>query len=599
MGIGIGLEMQQQGIVNDLIASVLPAMFEVWLDPVNGIYYYNEAFHVGAPSGNRVTLTTPLLPSEGCRIWFAGNAPSTHAAVQTAFSLSDGTTGNSATLRRATATAASFRVTVGSAVGGDLNYTWADGATHTWCGSLATDDKRRITDDGSLGSQLTAAAAPTITQVDILQNAAAGSGWGDGTYTLFGLARGKVGDNTELEVLLAKIPFYHRMAYSWWTDDHAQQGPNGNLYIGGQEDNTLDQIVLNFNPTTLLTEKAIVHRGRARDEHCGVAVGFTSDSTQVYEFCTGHSDDNILGFRISPDLSLLNLGPEINVTPGFPEPLNYTSNAAYNGTILVTTQGSSSNLNWDIWKTTDYKNFVRKKRLFSGDTAPTNNQWYLRGRKISATRWRHVGQVHPENARNILYDLEVDLSNGDVYNGDGTLAGNLDDANPTVALLTHSTIRVVRTPALGHSQRLLDISDDGAYYLIADFLTGDSTACIYIILKVSDLSEVTFEAVGGHHLGSNQSYVRGANFIRSAASPNKSIVAARTALSVDIQTEYASADGLIWVPTDVMTNPSISFARPYSPRNASAKFKHSMAMGNYTDYTHAEMYVPFYRPLGL
>jgi BNR repeat-containing family member len=263
-------------------------------------------------------------------------------------------------------------------------------------------------------------------------------------------------------------------AYSWWSTPRTAY-ISGKPIVGGASQT--GEIVLNvYEKTTTTSERRVIAQSDYSDDHQTPSI-LTKAGNPPIVFWNYHGHDNFIRYRKSTINDALSdeLGPEKSI--------GFTSNAAYQQ-VFTTPTGEIvlfsriGNFQWQVTWSGDWGESWSTPRTWI--SFGSRNQGYMIGQQMAdGNKVRVAAYGHPTigTFHDIVY-MELDLTNGDVKNRNGTLIGNFR----TGATISSSTPwEVVRAQPGGTGTRLFDVSNAAnPEILLASWTNDDDSVYKYL-----------------------------------------------------------------------------------------------------------------------
>lgn len=579
--------------LDNIIPSVPPVAASQWWQPgayadfdvensrfyLNGVEYASAAAMVTAGAVTTVTgggWSAPLPPSDQYSVVVDAitSASGTPGALEMAFSTDDGgviTTDEFTYIGRTTGNVFQASATTGSVQVAALSMN-SIGASASVRASARFKANAFVTSrDGGNGVSDTAGALPATARFTIGNRFDGARPWG-GTIKRVTILLTREFTKEQCE-LMSGVGLMRGLVNSWWNEQLAftQAGKTYVIAYNTRDDRQY-AVVMDAVSRKVLDFKALTTAGEIpEDDHStGAFPGQLLPNGQLCQINGGHDDEAFLRFQRSTNDMPGNLGETIQI------PLGYASTVSYaqlflNGTDLFAICQTRGNAYWDIFKSSDYgDNWTRLKTLVHGTNLGLGgpNQWYIAGSQNNGGIVTFYTQLHPGNTTNQIRKFRLDLDNGDLVIG-SVAVGNIYSGDNDTAITEISACELVRTAAVGHSQRLLAVRADGLAIAIAD--TGDTWATCDYILGLDTGSWAFNLITAGSSFGApnNVSYVGGAIFAEHVHSGHL-LYTASSASGNNLLIQQASPDGITWTPTTIVNNAAVKTMRPICPKGATS-----------------------------
>ena len=367
-------------------------------------------------------------------------------------------------------------------------------------------------------------------------------------------------------------------AYSWWSDPEFVQYDGKTLGVAMRGAST-DQAVFQIDNTSkVMGDYKVVGSDFIKDDHSSGAIALDSDN-RLISARAGHNEGTNVKIRRSTDATPANLGEEV-LGATMEEGPSYPQIHVHGDNIWITNRtGTGINRDWDVQVSIAGGAWTRKKRMLGAATslgAGTQNLYMLGGQPTADTK-RLFSIGHPTNAQNPIRVMHWNMATGDVSDDSGVL-GNVEDGTNSTAIADFADLPILRTPASGHSQRLLKVNDEGTMLLVDDFVLADNTGAVLLLgiftgadpHNAADWTWKTVDDALGLPFYSTGHYAHGADFARETHTGYRIYRAKRiTATGLSVFERLDSPDGDTWTPTLVKQWRGF-ILRPTCPIDASA-----------------------------
>lgn len=389
--------------------------------------------------------------------------------------------------------------------------------------------------------------------------------------------------------------------YSWWNYPLMTE-VSGKLYSGAVAISGAVYVSELDTATGKLQDIKVLTDKYPRDDHNAPVILKLHDNTLATMY-TGHVTHLQANWRVSTDMSIATLGEENGVTA--------TSALSYSQVFLRGT----SDVDWFVREGVTWL-WLRSSdnaQSFAYASAPIvegdggdgigGTQIYCKLAKPNDTTIRSFSLMHPTNAQNELCIFDLDCVSGQVSSA-GTNYGNaLTDSSPCVNI---SQLTPIRTPAIGHSHRLLDVNADGTKVLIGDFETRDDVAlgttkgagAVYIVGQftggdIFDAANWTWNEIASADAFWNSSvYLGGASFSVNQSGGLRVYVSRKDGAFWQIE-QYDSVDGgVTWTSTLIDSNVQ-SLIRPISPVGATLGHELAYQQASYSSFLSFKSQIKF------
>lgn len=547
---------------------------------VNGVEYASSAAMVAAGAATTVAgggwniaapggVTQVSIVADG-----VSSAAATPATLEYLWSMDDGgvsLTDDFAYMGRTTTNNLQSGVTAASVAVATLALSTLGASTAVRTSARYKANAYVASKNGANGTEDTAGAMPTTTRFTIGNRYDGLRPW-NGTINRVTILVTREFTKEQCE-LMSGVGLLRGLVWSWWNKQLAFT-QNGKTYLVAYNLRDLRQysVVMDAVSRKVLDFKALTTTNEIpQDDHStGAYPGTLLPNGKLCVINGGHDNEAFIRFQISTNDMPGNLGPVIQI------PLGYASTASYaqihlNGTDLFVFCQTRGNSYWYCFKSSDYgQTWPVRHALWSGGDEggggqPQHYQFASDNNDGVLTLYT---QYHPTNLQNKIRRASFNFNTG-VLSSLGAPFGSIYDANPDTALASVTSFELVRTPAAGHSQRLLDVRPDGVNIAIAD--TADTFVTSNYLLGL-DTGTWAFNVVrAGSSFSSvnNPSYVGGMVFARHAHADHLLYTAAITGGNWLLE-QQASADGVTFTPTTIVNNAAVKTMRPICPKGATS-----------------------------
>jgi hypothetical protein len=355
-------------------------------------------------------------------------------------------------------------------------------------------------------------------------------------------------------------------SYSWWIYPIASQIESNSL-IGFVEPSGR-QTALQLDSEGNYAASAQLYNSYGVDEHNAPSITQLSDSSLLWSWA-GHNDESKILYYKSDSFS---------EEPATPVALSTSDVATY---AQVLTRDSEvywlyrvGNKAWSLRFSNDDADTWSSEIPFLGDAA--SEQMYITTRKVDADTIRVLVTNNGGTANNHFWVLMVDLTDGDVFSGSGSL-GNIDGTSLPAA---RTELTSIYDASAGRGIRLLDVNSTATAFVYADYDLDDSPEeCMYRIARLTGADP--FDAGDWTHsdiVACGSAFYAASHYFGGVVFANESHSGLRLYLSrEDTGTwfieRYDSAlgDGSDWVATELDSS-SDFLLRPISPVGAAGSF---------------------------
>lgn len=386
--------------------------------------------------------------------------------------------------------------------------------------------------------------------------------------------------------------------WSWWIRPLAVS--HGGKTIFGSLADTQQFVTSIDNATKAVVTFTVSSGVYTEDDHNAPCVLPLSNGHLLVMY-TGHDQDHIVRRRISTTGLVADLGAELQI-PMAAENRTTTYAQAFEDPTVPGTVYCFMRLavnNWYVISSTDYgATWSAERSIIS-----TLKQFYCMIRLLPGRNMvRIFCYPNPNYVQNDMRVLDIDMSSLNrglvITNGQGR--GYLDGTGYNGASLpvTEAQIPLLRTPASGRSQRLLDTPETGEMIAFADHENADNSSGTYHLWRLTgsnphDPASWTSEelASAGFPFYPGSNYYGGICFANEPHAGDRFYISQRLSGGPNLLQQWNCLDGSTWRKSTILLSSTERLLRPVSPRNADPRVAVLWQQGSYAAFDNWDMTV--------
>ena len=354
---------------------------------------------------------------------------------------------------------------------------------------------------------------------------------------------------------------------SWWTTPLSVELDNGNI-AATYTDDAGDQGVIEFDENNLIVGHRVLNRGfYGRDSHNAPAI-FKTSSGRLITLFTGHGlsrqhggGDKTYWCAEAASGQIADLNSTEHFVPSVSnDGSNYVQIFESDSGKIVALTNMDGGGNWyPVFRTGvntwEFQQPIVNTNEISGGG---NGQYYVKGVMIG-NRIRLFCMPHASNAEGRIRVIEYDVETQRVYQSNTVYVTADGTADDPVATEPVNNPAIIRQAAAGRGQRLLDVSEDGLQYVVAEYDNGTADNGVFILAYCTDPSDVFDPANWSEKVITtylDESYLEKSRYYTaSAVFANKPVLFSTIALSI------LKADGFWEVAYFELDEPTNDFVR--------------------------------------